>query len=433
MTKRPELSARRPLLLGYVALFLLVGGFGTWATLASISGAVVATGLIEVEQNRQVVQHPDGGQVAEVQVREGDVIKSGDVLIKLDETVLISELAIVEGQLFEVLARRGRLEAERDGFKDITFDEELVSLADTQPEVAEQMAGQKRLMEARAESIAKEVEQLAKRRVQIETQIEGIKSQQGALNAQLEIIAGELVDQESLLERGLAQASRVLALQREEANLNGRLGELIASEGQAQERITEIEIEILRIGTRTREEAITTLRDLQFRELELAERRRALQTKLSRLDIRAPVSGVVYGLQVFGPGAVVKPAEPVAFLVPQDRPLVITSRIAAIDVDQVYLGQPVTLRFSAFDQRTTPEIKGEVRRVSADAFSDERTGQTYYRAEIVPKEEELQKLAGLSLVPGMPVEAYIRTGDRSPLEYFLRPLAAYFNRAFRES
>ena len=433
MSKSSKISATMPLTLGFLALVLLVGGFGVWSVTASISGAVVAPGLIEVEQNRQAVQHTDGGQVATLNIREGDSVQAGDVLIRLDETQLVSELAIVEGQLFEIMARRGRLEAERDGADEIAFDLVLAEVARNRPEVAEQMDGQVRLMAARTESVKAESDQLTKRREQIETQIEGILSQQQALKTQIDLIARELADQQSLLDRGLAQASRVLALQREEANLEGRLGELVASQGQAEERITEIDIEILKIGTGIREEAISQLRDLQYRELELAERRRALQTQLSRLDIRAPVAGVVYSLQVFGPGAVVRPADPVMFIVPQDRPLVITSRVPAVDIDQVHISQPVTLRFSAFDQRTTPEIEGEVRRVSADAFADERTGQTYYRAEIVPKDGELEKLAGLSLVPGMPVEAYIKTGERSPLAYLIRPLAVYFNRAFRET
>ncbi len=428
-----RITARMPLILGYLALAVLVGGFGSWATFASISGAVVAPGLIEVEQNRQAVQHIEGGQVAELLVREGDMVAGDQILVRLDGTTLASELAIVEGQLFEIMARRGRLDAERDGLPEISFDPELVEAAATRPEVAEQMDGQVRLMEARAASVAAETEQLGKKRTQIETQIEGIRAQQTALKTQIGLIAGELADQQSLLDRGLAQASRVLALEREQANLAGRLGELVAGEGQAQERITEIEIEVLKVGTTVREEAITQLRDLQYRELELAERRRALKTKLSRLEIRAPVAGVVYGLQVFGPGAVVRPAEPVMFIVPQDRPLVISSRVPAIDIDQVHVSQPVTLRFPAFDQRTTPEISGEVRRVSADAFADEKTGQTFYRAEIVLAEGEIDKLAGLALVPGMPVEAFIRTSDRSPLEYLIRPLAVYFQRAFRES
>lgn len=426
-------SARRPLLVGFAALAVLVFGFGAWATLTTIAGAVVAPGLIEVEQNRQAVQHPDGGLVAEVAVREGDVVAAGDIVLRLDGEVLASELALVEGELFEIMARRGQLEAERDGSAGIAFDPALLEVARDRPEVEGQMEAQRRLLEARRESLASETEQLAKRRDQIATQIEGIKAQQRALEIQIALVADELAKQRSLLERGLAQASGVLALEREEASLQGALGELVAAEGEAAERITEIEIEVLRIGTRTREEAIAALRDLGFRELELAERRRALTTRLSRLDIRAPVSGIVFDLAVFGPGAVVRPAEPVMFLVPQDRPLLIASRVPAVDIDEVYAGQPVTLRFPAFDRRTAPEIEGTVRRLSADAFADERTGQRFYRAEIVLAEGEETKLAGLALVPGMPVEAFIRTADRSPLDYLIRPLAVYFNRAFRES
>jgi HlyD family secretion protein len=433
MSARPPTSARMPLFVGFLALGLLVGGFGAWAVLTTLSGAVIAQGKVEVEQNRQAIQHPDGGLVAELRVREGDAVAAGDVLLRLDPELLASELAIVEGQLFEIMARRGRLEAERDGRAEVVFDPELVELAATRPEVAEQMDGQVRLHEARRATLAQEVDRLNKRRDQIAMQIEGIRAQRAALSTQLELIAEELADQQTLLERGLAQASRVLALQREQARLEGTLGELVAGEGQAGERITEIEIEVLRLGARTREEAISLLRDLQYRELELAERRRALAARLSRLDVRAPVDGGVFGLSVFGPGAVVRPAEPVMYIVPRDRPLVIAARVHSIDVDQVHPGQQVTLRFPALDMRTMPDVFGEVTRVSGDAFVDERSGIAFYRAEIVMTEAEQAKLGDVPLVPGMPVEAYLRTVERTPLDYLVRPLAIYFNRAFRES
>lgn len=428
-----RLSARRPLLIGFAALAILVGGFGGWAVFTTISGAVVAPGQIEVELNRQAVQHPDGGLVAEVAVREGDIVAAGDVMIRLDGALLSSELTLVEGELFEIKARRGQLEAERDGSEAIRFDAELTEAAQDRPDLDQLMERQRHLHEARRASRESETAQLERRRDQITTQIEGIEAQRRALDTQVALIGDELADQRGLLERGLAQASRVLALEREQARLEGARGELTAAAGEAAERITEIEVEILRIGTRTREEAITTLRDLGVRELELAERRRALSTRLARLDIRAPVSGTVFGLGVFGPGAVVKPAEPLLYLIPRDRPLVIASRVPAVDIDEVYSGQSVTLRFPAFDRRTTPEIEGRVSRLSPDAFADERTGQRYYRAEIVLAEGEEAKLSDLALMPGMPVEAFIRTGERSPLDYLLRPVAVYFNRAFRES
>jgi len=426
-------SARGPLMLGTLALVLLLGGFGTWAVMAHISGAIIAPGQVEVEQNRQVVQHPNGGVVERVAVDEGDYVEAGDLLIQLDAEQLRSELVIVEGHLFELIARRDRLQAERDDAARVRFDPWLQDIAGTRPEVAELMQGQARLFAARAESMARQAEQLAKRRGQIANQIEGIAAQQEALRGQMALIAEELDSQETLLAKGLAQASRVLALQREETRLEGQLGELIAAAAEAEGRITEIEIEILKLSSTRREEAITQIRDLQTKELELAQRRQALLQQLSRLEIRAPVSGVVYDLTVFAPRSVIRAAEPVMFLVPQDRPLVIAVRIDPIHVDEVFVGQPVTLRFSAFDSRTTPEIFGQLVRVSPDAFVDERSQQTYYRGEVVLDEGELDKLGELKIIPGMPVETFLRTSERTALAYLVKPLAEYFNKAFRES
>ena len=214
----------------------------------------------------------------------------------------------------------------------------------------------------------------------------------------------------------------------------GRIGELTASVAQAAQRITEIDIQILTLTTTRREEAITRLRDLQYNELELSERRRTLTRQLDRLDIRAPVSGIVYGMQVFAPQSVVRPADPVMFLVPQDRPLVIATKVQPTDIDQINLGQEVTLRFSAFDQRRTPELLGTVTLVSADIFQDKTTGAAFYQAEVQLNAGEIEKLPkDMVLIPGMPVEAFVRTADRSPMDYLLKPLADYFAKAFRES
>lgn len=427
-----KFPASRQLLVGGIALAILVGGFGSWSFLANIAGAIIAPGQIEVDQNRQVVQHPDGGVVQRIAVDEGDTVESGALLVQLDPTLLQTDLAIVEGQLFELMARRALLVAERDGMEDIVFDEEILLAAETRPEVADVMQGQQRLFEARNTSIETETEQLTRRRGQIGNQIEGIEAQQVALSQQLELIEQELADQQSLLDRGLAQASRVLSLQREQARLLGSVGELTASKAEFSGRQTEIDIEILKLSTSRREEAIARLRDTQAQELELDQQRRALRERLSRLDIRAPLGGIVYDLSVFAERSVIRPAEPVLFIVPQDRPLIITSRVNPINVDEVYVGQEVNLRFSAFDQRQTPELKGKVVSVSPDAFVDEATGASFYRVETAPQEGEMDKLAGLDLIPGMPVEAFIRTANRTPIEYFVKPLSDYFNRAFRE-
>lgn len=425
-------STRRAILTGGLTLLVLVGGLGTWSVLTRLTGAVIAMGQIGVEQNRQIVQHPDGGVVSEILVREGDTVAEGDLLIRLDSEALSSELAVVEGQLFEVLARKARMEAERDGAEGLQFNPLLTESAN--PVVPELIEGQLRLHEARRETNFQQKEQLARRREQIGDQIDGISAQQAATRTQLDLIGQELASQQSLLDRGLAQASAVLNLKREEANLMGRLGELTATSAQAEGRITEIDIEILRIDTDLREEAITRLRDLQFNEIELSERRRALLTRLDRLDVRAPVSGIVYDMQIFAPRSVVRPAEPVMFLVPQDRALVITAQIEPIHIDQVFVGQEVELRFSAFDQRQTPELTGHVVTISPDAFTDQTSRMSFYRAQIMLNDGEAAKLpAGMAMIPGMPVEAFIRTGERSPLTFLMKPLMDYLAKAFRES
>ncbi|UYV37633.1 HlyD family type I secretion periplasmic adaptor subunit [Rhodobacteraceae bacterium D3-12] len=427
-------SARLPLFIGFFGLLLLVGGFGTWATMSEIAGAVVAQGRIEVEQNRQVVQHPYGGVVAEILVAEGDSVRAGQTLIKLDPVEWQSKKAILEGELFEIMARRGRLEAERDGKTEITFTQELTARAATHPDVRELMEGQASLMRARAESMTREADQLARQREQLTNQIDGIDAQTSAIKTQLGYIGEELTSQQALLAKGLAQAARVLALQREQAGLSGSIGELTARKAQAHARITEIEIQILKLETRRREEAITTLRDLRQREVELLEERRAIDERLTRLAITAPVNGIVYDLSVHARRSVISPAEPLLFLVPQDRPLVIAAQVDPIHVDLIYVGQRVTLRFPAFDQRETPDIFGQVAKLSADAFTDDLTGATFYRAEIVLDEGEHARLPeGANLIPGMPVDSFIRTDDRTPLAYLLRPIAVYFSKAFRES
>lgn len=426
-------SARGPVISGLVTLALLIGGFGGWSVLTDISGAIVAPGQLEVEQNRQIVQHPDGGVVAEIAVVEAQAVKAGDLLIRLDGSLLQSEFAIVEGQLFEVLARRSRLEAERDDKDAPVFSGELAELAKTRPDVAELIEGQRGLFLARRESLARQSEQLVKRGAQITSQIEGVAAQAQALTVQLGLIRQELKDQQSLLDKGLAQASRVSALQREEAQLLGDVGELASSRAQAEGRATEVELEILRLAAMRREEANTQLRDIGPQELELAERRRALVERIARLEIRAPVSGLVLGLQVTAPQSVLRPADPVLYIIPQDRPLVITAQIMPIHVDEVHVGQEVRLVFPAFSARSTPDLVGHVTTISADALTDQRSQASFYRAEIVLDAGEMAKLTDQALLPGMPVEAFIQTGARTPMAYLLKPFTDYFSLAFRET
>jgi len=427
------LSARKSVLLGGITAGVLVFGLGLWSVASEISGAIVASGQLEVAESRQVVQHPDGGVIAEIAVKEAQPVKAGDLLLRLDGALVKSELAIVEGQLFEVMARSARLEAERDDATAPVFPAELTELATTRPEVAELVEGQRSLFSARQDSVKKQTEQLQKRAAQITAQIEGVDAQVSALSEQLALIEQELQGQQSLLDKGLAQSSRVLALEREASRLRGSVGELISSRAQAEGRGTEVEIEVLRLAAVRREEANTQLRDIGARVLELAERRRALSEQIARLEIRAPVSGTVLGLTVTTPRSVIRPAEPLLYLIPQDRPLVINAQIQTIHIDEVHVGQKVRLMFPAFSSRTTPEVFGHVVTISADALVDDRRQMAFYKAEIVLDPGEAERMKGLTLIPGMPVEAFIETGARSPMAYLLKPFTDYFKVAFRES
>lgn len=429
----PTWSARGPIILGSIALAILLGGFGVWSLTTTIAGAIVASGQIQVEQNRQVVQHPDGGVVATIDVEEGQAVKAGDLLLTLDGSMVKSELSIVEGQLFELLARRARLEAERDDAPAPVIPPDLAAIAADRPAVAELVEGQVKLFAARRDTLAQSTEQLKRRADQTLEQIKGIEAQSTAMTTQLGLVRQELDDQQALLDKGLTQSGRVLELQRQEADMMGRAGELAAAKAEAEQRVTEIDLEALRLAAQRREDASTQLRDIGSSELELVERRRALTEQIARLDVRAPVAGIVLGLAVTTPRAVVRPADPLLFIIPQDRPLVIEAQIQPIHIDEVRVGQVVRLVFPAFSSRTTPELFGRVSKLSADAFSDQKTGATYYRAEIVLEAEDMVKLAGQELLPGMPVEAFIKTSDRTPMAYLLKPFTDYFQKAFRET
>jgi HlyD family secretion protein len=393
---------------------------------------VISSGQLRVESQRQVVQHPDGGVVSEILVREGTLVKAGAVLIRLDGTTLLSELAVMESQLFELMARRGRLVAEQTDQDSIIFDAELLEVATNNAAVKNLIDGQQALFEARLRTMEREIEVMRERQVQIDEQITGSAAETEALQRQSELIEQELVGQRKLLKQGLAQASRVLSLEREAARLDGQRGQMIAQTAQLKGQISELEIELLRLGATRREDAITTLRDLGFRELELKERRIALKEQLSRLDVRAPLGGVVLDMSVYALQSVVRAAEPILYIVPSDSALVVDAQVDPIHIDSVRVGQEAVLNFSAFNTRTTPQLFGTVSKVSPDAFIDEQTKRSYYRAEVLLKAGELPKLEGQELVAGMPVEVFIQTGERTPLNYMLKPITDYFNRAMRE-
>lgn len=428
----PDWSSRLPLTVGIGALVLLLGVLGVWSLSAQLAGAVLAQGALEVEAKRQVVQHPDGGVVGAILVRPSDTVQKGDVLIRLDDQRLQSELAIVDRQLHEMGTRKVRLQAERYDSDTLSFPPILIAAAARHEEAAQILAGEQGLFEARRETLRQEVSLLQEQNSQIRNRIDGIDAQLSALEDQKTLLNTELVGKQRLLDEQLTQASVVSNLQRAISELRGQSGRLTSEAAEMRGRIAGNEIEILRLQTVRREEAVTTLRDLQFREIELIERRNDLLERLANLEIRAPMSGSIYDMQVFTVKSVIRAAEPLLYIVPQDQPLVVTAQIESMNIDEVYTGQAATLIFSAFDQKKTPEITGEVARISADVIRDERTGRTFYQVELRPDAESLKALGDRDLVPGMPVEVFMRTGNRTPMSYLLEPFAAFFHRALRE-
>jgi HlyD family secretion protein len=428
-----QLSVRRPVALGLGALALLAFGFGTWSVTARIEGAIVAHGRIEVEQDRQIVQHPDGGVVADILVHEGELVAAGGLLVRLDGAALRSELAIVSGQLTELHLRSARLQGERDSATAPDFPPDLLAQAATNPDIAARIAGENGLFQARRASLVERQMLLDQRVLQLQSEADGLIAQTRALAVERALIEADLADQQTLLAKGLTPAARVMALQREAARLDGDAGSLAAALAQVQGQITAVQIERGGLSTLRREEAAAELRDLGPMLLELTERHRALAERIARLEVRAPVSGIVLGLQVTTPRAVLRAADPILYLVPQDRPLIITARVSPMDIDALTVGQPADLVFPAFRDRDLPPVPGQVTRLSADALTDAQTGLTYFAADLTIDPTGLMTLGDRALLPGMPVEVFVKTGSRSPLGYLVQPLASYFSRALRES
>lgn len=420
-----------PMLVGILALVALVGGLGVWSVTAQLSGAVVGSGIVRVETNRQIIQHPDGGVVGAILARNGDHVEAGDVLVRFDPTKLQLELNVVEGQLIEFEARIARLKAERDGEETVTFPEHLVKLSKIDPDVEEKLQGQKQQFTIGLKAHDQELMLLAETIKQLGNRVEGLNAQLASVDEQSLIVGEELKTKRDLFEKGLGLSSKVAEDALEKASLDGQRGKIVAEIAEHKGQMAAVNIERVKLETNRAQLAIQTMRDLQYAVIELGERRKELIEALSRLDVKAPVAGVVYGSQVFALQSVVRPADTIMYIVPQDQNLVITTRVSPTDIDQVHVGQDATLRFTAFNQRQTPELGGYVSFVAADATADENTGRSYYVVELQPNVDQLDQLGGQVLMPGMPVESFITTEQRTPLVYLTKPLTDYFERALR--
>lgn len=424
-------SLRRFQILGFVSVLLMLGVVGSWSVLTELNGAVIAPATIMVETYSKKVQHKEGGIVGEIRVKDGDRVENGQALVILDNTETKSELAIIDGLLNEALAKRARLEAQRDRESVITFPAEIVARA-SEPELAAIMAGQTKLFDARLQAIVGKKEQLSQQIGQLTEQIGGLDSQKTAKDKQLSLISAELTDLKDLQSKGLVPISRVLAMDRETARLDGERGQLVASKASAEAQIAEVKLQILQIDEEDLSQTLTDMREIEGKVAELKERKFAVASRLERMVIKAPITGDVYQLAIHTIGGVIGPGEPIMLIVPEADDLILQAQVMPQDIDQVRPGQIAHIRFPSFNSRLTPEVAAEVTQISADTSRVDQNSAPFYLVRLMISAKELAKLGTNKLKPGMPAEAFIQTEAQTPLTYFLKPLTDQFAHALRE-
>jgi len=414
---------------GIVALLVLGGAAAGWTAMVQLAGAVIAPGTVVVETNVKKVQHATGGIVGEIFVRDGDKVSAGDLLMRLDDTVLKANVGIVTGQLNQLAIRKARLIAERDDLDKIEVPSQLARQAED-PAVQEIIAGELALFQSRRAARAGQKRQLTERIAQLGQEIQGLVAQQEAKTAEIGLIEQELVGLVELFKKELVPSMKIASLRRESARLGGERGQLLAAIAQARGKISEVELQILQLDQDLKAEVTRDMRDVQAKEAEYIERRVAAEDALKRSDIRSPQTGIVHQMSVHTVGGVVTQSEPIMLVVPEGEALVIEAKVAPQDIDHVVHGQSAFVRFPNFSQYTTPEFAGVVDRVAADLTRENQTGLSYFVTRIVLKDSERD--GALKLKAGMPAEVHIRTAERTAVSYLLKPLADQVARAFRE-
>ncbi|WP_183826967.1 HlyD family type I secretion periplasmic adaptor subunit [Aliirhizobium cellulosilyticum] len=425
-------AIRRYMLLAGVTLGGLVAGAGGWAATMNISAAVIGSGVIGVEGNTKKIQHGKGGIVREIRVSNGALVRAGDIVLRLDGVEVSTTLAATIKEIDQLDARRLRLIAERDGVEELIDPmQQIARLEDRQ--FIEGLKSETSLFKARREQIDSKTAQLKEQIAQIEQQRDGTR-QRLISNAEEASWSEQQAQKiENLAKEGLVQFSRLADSKRMVAQLSGERSQLLSDEATAGKRITEIELQIGQLDKDRRAEVLTDLLDMNGKLAKLAEQRLALEDQIEHLDIRAPVDGIVHQLATHTIGGLLSPGETAMNIVPTRDMLTVDMRIKPNDVDQVSIGQAARLRFSAFNQRTTSEIEGRVESLSPDVSVNEQTGETWYSARIAISPQERSKLGELALIPGMPVEAYIKAEPRTALAYIIKPISDQMERAMREN
>jgi HlyD family secretion protein len=424
-------SIKLHLIVGLTVVLVLAGGLGGWASTAEISGALIAPGAVVVDSNVKKVQHPTGGVVGELLARDGDLVKAGDVVVRLDDTVTKANLAIVTKNLDGLWARAARLQAEQQGLDTLTFPSMLQTRADD-PDVKNVMLSESKLFEVRTFGRVGQKAQLHERVSQLNEEIAGLTAQAKAKDLEIALVEKELGGVRTLYDQHLVQISRLTTLERDAARLAGERAQYVASKAQAKGKITETELQIIQVDKDMVSEVSKDLRETNDKIGEFVERKVTAEDQLRRTDIRAPQDGMVLQSTVHTVGGVITAGDAIMMIVPQADALSVEAKVNPQDIDKLQIGQKTLLRLSAFNQRTTPELNGVVTRVSPDVTTDQRTGQSYYTIRVSMPPEEVARLGENKLIPGMPVEAFVQTGDRTMLSYLIKPLSDQLMRAFRE-
>ncbi len=423
-----EFSLKSRIIGSSIVMVILIGGFGGWAASAQLAAAVVAQGSIVVAKNVKKIQHREGGIVAKINVENGDEVRSGSILITLDDTQVRAALGVLKSQMEELAGRRARLLAERDTLDAIKFPAEL----STSSEGLSILSGEQRVFEDNQSTRVSQKEQLTARIGQFGEEIKGLQAQQASKQRELKAVRKELRRIKRLHRKKLTTIARVEAAEKEEERVKGALGGFKAQIARAGGQINEVKLQILSIDQRARTEAQKELRIVEAKLAELDERRLAAQDRLQRMVLRAPIDGSVHQLNVHTIGGVVSAAEPLMLIVPQNDKLSVEVRFNATDIDQVTIGQKARIRFSAFNQSTTPEVPGVVTHIAPDVIRDSKSGLSYYLGRLNLTADGVKKIGNRKLLPGMPAEIYITTSERSALSYFVKPFTEKFNNMFNE-
>ncbi len=423
-------SVGRCLLLGFAAIGVFFGGMGGWAAFAPLESAALAPGVVIVDSKRKTVAHLEGGIVKKILVREGDEVRAGDVLVRLDETRARAKLGILSSRQAAAMARLARLRAERDGAPEIVFPDALLAKADD-PDIAALLESERNVFAARREALAGQVSILDQQIAQYKEEIAGLESQIAAEDRQIAITADEIAIVARLMKSGNARRPRLMSLQRAKSRLEGSRAQNLAAIARARQNIAEARLRQVNLRDERHDEVVQEIRSVQETLLDLQERIRAAADVLARLDIRAPVDGTVVDLRIHTEGGVIEPGAPILDIVPRQDRLIVETRISTDDIDVVRPGLPAEVRLTAYNARTTPVLEGSLIQVSADRFTDERTGEPYYLGQ-VRVDDESPGLGDIELYPGMSAQVMIRTGRRTALSYLLAPISASFDRAFRE-